>query len=53
MSKEIENVECDCCESHYKLVYNLSETSGYPKFCPFCGSEIYDDGPDTDDEDEE
>ena len=52
MSKEIENNECDCCESHYRLVYNLSDTSGYPKFCPFCGSEVYNDE-DSPDEDEE
>lgn len=43
MAKIIENKECRVCESKYKLVYDLDETSGYPKFCPFCGSEIYDD----------
>jgi hypothetical protein len=53
MSKEIEKKECDCCESHYRLVYNLDDTSGYPKFCPFCGSEAYDDDKMVSDEDEE
>jgi len=41
MSKEIENKECEECESSYRLVYNLDNTSGFPKFCPFCGSEVY------------
>jgi len=43
MSKEIENKECTECESSYRLVYNLDDTSGYPKFCPFCCVEIYKD----------
>lgn len=43
MSKEIENKECQECESSYRLVYNLDDTSGYPKFCPFCSAEIYTD----------
>jgi ribosome-associated toxin RatA of RatAB toxin-antitoxin module len=43
MSKEIENKECQECESSYRLVYNLDDTSGYPKFCPFCSAEIYKD----------
>lgn len=36
MAKEIETIVCEVCESQYKLVYDLNETSGYPKFCPFC-----------------
>jgi len=36
MSKEIETIICEVCESSYKLVYDLNETSGYAKFCPFC-----------------
>jgi hypothetical protein len=43
MSKEIEKKTCPHCESSYKLVYDLDGTSGYPKFCPFCSGEIYDD----------
>ena len=43
MSKEIENKECQECESSYRLVYNLDDTSGYPKFCCFCGCDIYKD----------
>ena len=41
--KEIENRECPDCESIFRLVYNLDDTSGYPKFCPFCSAEMYDD----------
>lgn len=43
MSKEITKIECSVCESHYKLVYDPNNTSGYPKFCSFCGSECFDD----------
>lgn len=43
MSKEINKKTCRHCESTYKLVFDLDNTSGYPKFCPFCSSEIYDD----------
>lgn len=43
MTKEIDNKTCECCESSYRLVYDPNNTSGYAKFCPFCGSEIYDD----------
>jgi hypothetical protein len=48
MSKEIENRTCDCCESRYKLVYDLNETSGFAKHCPFCGEII---SPNEEDED--
>jgi ribosome-associated toxin RatA of RatAB toxin-antitoxin module len=34
---------CKSCESQYKLVFNQDEVSGYPKFCPFCGDEDYDE----------
>jgi hypothetical protein len=37
MSKEIETVICGVCESQYKIVYDPNETSGYRKFCSFCG----------------
>lgn len=43
MSKEVEKKTCPHCESSYKLVYDLDSTSGYPKFCPFCSDEIYDE----------
>ena len=23
-------------------MYNLDDTNGHPKFCPFCGSDVYD-----------
>ena len=51
MSKEIENKECNFCESNYKLSFDLNDTSGHPKFCPFCGEEAYDDE-DFEDEDD-
>jgi hypothetical protein len=37
MSKEVESKICQFCESQYKLSYNPEETSGYPKYCSFCG----------------
>jgi hypothetical protein len=43
MPKEIEINQCNECESGYRLVYDLSNTSGYSKFCPFCSAEIYND----------
>jgi ribosome-associated toxin RatA of RatAB toxin-antitoxin module len=43
MSKEVKKHECFHCESIYKLLYDLNSTSGYPKFCPFCSAETYDD----------
>ena len=52
MTKEIETKECNFCESHYKLSYNLETTSGHPKFCPFCGEDTYEDEDEFDDEDE-
>lgn len=39
MSKEIENKECEVCDSHYRLAYELDKTSGFSKFCPFCGAD--------------
>jgi hypothetical protein len=51
MSKEILKVDCRYCESAYKLIYDASETSGHPKVCSFCGSDL--DMEDDYDEDEE
>lgn len=52
--KEVEKKTCPDCESSYKLLFDLDKTSGYPKFCPFCASEIYDEdikyGEDEEDE---
>lgn len=53
LSKEIENKTCSCCDSEYRLVYTLGDTSGYPKFCPFCGADAYDDESEENDRDEE
>lgn len=53
MSKELEIKTCQACDSEYKLVYHLDKTSGYPKFCPFCGEEGYDDEVVEDDYDNE
>jgi len=52
--KEIEINVCNVCESEYRLVFDLSGTSGYPKFCPFCSAETYsdDDALDMEDSDE-
>ena len=53
MSKEVQKKICTFCESEYKLSYNLDNTSGHPKFCPFCGSDAYDEPEDEIDRDEE
>lgn len=53
MSKEIENKVCTVCESSYRLVYDLDDTSGYPKFCPFCGADTYDDKPEDEEKDDD
>lgn len=51
MSKKIDNKICPCCDSRYRLVYEVEEASGFPKFCPFCSDDIYDE--DYSDEEEE
>lgn len=43
MSREVDKRICEFCESEYKLMYNLDDTNGHPKFCPFCGSDVYDE----------
>lgn len=43
MAKRVEVTICPICESEYKLAFVAEEVSGYPKFCPFCGSEAYDE----------
>lgn len=49
MTKEIENKICVYCDSQYRLIYNLEETSGYAKVCPFCGSELDEEDKENDD----
>lgn len=41
MSKKIEEIICQECDSSYKLIFQEENTSGYNKFCPFCGAEVY------------
>lgn len=43
MPKEVEKHTCPYCESSYKILYDLEETNGHCRFCPFCASETYDD----------
>lgn len=52
MSKEVEKKICTYCESDYKLMYDLDTTSGHPKFCPFCASEVYDEDEVAEDEED-
>lgn len=52
MSREVNKVICIDCESEYKLMYDLDDTSGHPKFCPFCAAEVYDET-DEDEQEEE
>jgi hypothetical protein len=53
MSNEIEKVYCECCESQYKIVYQPENASGLPKFCCFCGSELFDNSDDSFEDDKE
>lgn len=43
MSKEVLKGICSACDSSFKVVYDPGMASGYPKFCPFCGSACFDD----------
>lgn len=43
MSKEVEKKTCGYCESTYKILYDYEETTGSPRYCPYCGEECYDD----------
>lgn len=43
MSKEIENKECIACGSEFRIVFDLTKTSGFPKFCCFCSEPIAED----------
>ena len=52
MSKEVDKLICSYCESEYKLMYDLDNTSGHPKFCPFCASDIFEEEPESEQEDE-
>jgi hypothetical protein len=52
MSREVSKVICRDCESEYKLMYDLDDTSGHPKFCPFCAAEVYDDSDEEEQEEE-
>lgn len=53
MKKEVENKLCGFCESEYKLSYTAEDVSGFPKFCPFCGSETEEDYEENEDMEEE
>ena len=43
MTKEVDKIKCNYCESTYKVLYDYEETQGQPRFCSFCGSECFDD----------
>ena len=40
MSKEVAKFECKNCESLFRIIYDPVETSGHPKVCPFCDSDL-------------
>lgn len=43
--KVAEKCACNSCDSTFKLMYNVEDTSHYHTYCPFCGEElIIDDG---------
>jgi len=41
MSKEVDKHTCQYCDSSYRLIFDLHNTQGHPKFCPFCSEETY------------
>jgi hypothetical protein len=49
--KTIETQDCGFCESNYKLSFSPDNVSGFSKFCPFCGNEIYADNDSSDEND--
>lgn len=41
MSKPIvQKLNCDACESEFKITFKEDEVSRNPIFCPFCATEI-------------
>ena len=50
MTKEVDKIFCQCCESEYKILYEPENTSGLPKFCTFCGDEVFNQDSNTDEE---
>jgi hypothetical protein len=53
MTKEVEKVVCNYCESQYKVLYDYEATQGKVRFCSFCGSECFDDESIVNEEDHE
>ena len=54
MSKPVvTKLDCDSCESSFKITYKEDEVSRNPIFCPFCSTEIDFDNQDEDSRDEE
>jgi len=43
MTKEVDKIKCNYCESSYKVLYDYEETQGQPRFCSFCGEECFDE----------
>ena len=41
--REVENKDCKECESYFRIVFDPADTSGYPKFCCFCGGSLEDE----------
>jgi hypothetical protein len=39
--REVENKECKECESFFRISFDPTEASGYPKFCCFCGGDLH------------
>jgi len=33
-------LDCNSCDSSYKISFSSVEVDGSPSYCPFCGSEI-------------
>lgn len=39
-SKHIESVECEVCDSIYKVSFDPDAANGLPKYCTFCGEDL-------------
>jgi hypothetical protein len=54
MSDDIYNeMSCPNCESQYAVEFFVSNVSGSPEYCPFCGDEIPEENQDDDYDEEE
>ncbi len=54
MAKHIESIECEVCESSYKVSFDPENANGLPKYCTFCGEDLeFEDLHSKDDEEDD